>query len=76
MSSSQSTVGIVRPIIEWAYGGGSFPQALATNLAEKIDAQNWDSRGREYMIMRTCWDWMPGGTTAERVAKKIEEALP
>jgi hypothetical protein len=25
--------------------------------------------------MRVCWDWFSGGTTAESVARRIEEVL-
>jgi hypothetical protein len=44
-------------------------------LAEKIDRCDWDSRGREHMIMVTCWNWFSGGDTAAAVAAKIEAAL-
>ena len=69
------TFEIVTPILVRTYGRGGMVQGLAKHLAAKIDAQEWDSRGREYMIMRTCWDWMTGGSTADDVAKRIEAAL-
>lgn len=73
---SQRTRQIVGPIIVRTYGSGSMVDALTNHLVEKIDAGDFDSRGREYMIMRVCWDWFSGGGTAENVARKIEEALP
>lgn len=76
-----STEDTIRPILTKTYGDGSMPRALATHLAEKIDA--WPDSGqptygaetREDMIRLTCWDWFSGGGTAEGVARQIEAAL-
>jgi hypothetical protein len=74
-----STLAIVKPILVKTYGAGSMTLALADHLAESIDnyIPRWKSQGsnRESMIRETCWNWMTGGTTAERVARDIEAAL-
>lgn len=76
MGSDQSgSVRIVAPILTATYGKGATADALAGYLAEKIDRCDWDSRGREHMILATCWGWFSGGTTAASVAAKIEAAL-
>jgi hypothetical protein len=76
-----NTQAIITPILERTYGKGNMVDALAALLAARID--NWPnapeyekSRGREYIVMSICWDWMTGGDTAEYVAKKIEAVLP
>ncbi len=71
------TLSIVQPIVVSTYGKGSMVTSLAARLAEKIDAfeQHTDRDTRERMIWETCWNWMPGGTTAQSVATKIEAAL-
>lgn len=74
--TSQTTRQIITPILKLAYGEGGMVDSLATHLAWKIDAGDFDSRGREHMVMRVCWDWMTGGSTAEAVARKIEGTLP
>lgn len=65
----------IAPILTATYGKGSMVDALADQLAEKIDSRGWDLRGREYMIMVTCWNWFAGGDTAAAVADKIEAAI-
>jgi tripartite-type tricarboxylate transporter receptor subunit TctC len=66
----------IAPTLIATYGKGSMVDALARHLAEKIDRCDWDSRGREHMVMATCWDWFPGGGTAAAVAAKIEATAP
>jgi hypothetical protein len=65
------------PDIATTYGDNGVSRALAAYLAEKITNGEFekDSRGREYRIMVTCWNWFSGGTTAESVAKKIEQEM-
>lgn len=70
-----STLATVLPIITKTYGKGSMANALAAHLAEKIDRNDFDSRGREHGVMLTCWAWFSGGSTAESAARRIEEAL-
>ena len=65
----------ILPILSKTYGAGSYTEALAAALADRISHECWDSRGREYMVMLACWDWFSGGTTAEATARKIEEAI-
>lgn len=65
----------IAPIIKQAYGDSPMARALILHLTNRIYHDDWDSRGREYGIMLTCWDWYAGGGTAEGVAKKIEAAL-
>lgn len=66
----------IEPILRETYGKGAMCSALVDNLAAKIDAKDWDDRGREYMVHMMCWDWFSGGTTAENTARKIEAVLP
>lgn len=78
-----STLDTILPILTDTYGEGGMVRALAEHLSVKID--RWDSpnpvqptygaRDREDMVRQTCWDWFSGGTTAEGVARRIEEAL-
>lgn len=74
-----NTADTIRPIITATYGTGDYAQALVNLLADRID--DWPNvkphggRGRKYMITNTIWDWMPGGSTAEAVAAKVENAL-
>lgn len=77
MNSSPSAAieGKVAPIIRETYGDTSMSRALTTCLVGKIDRGDFDSRGREHNVMLECWMWFSGGTTAERVAQRIEEAL-
>ena len=80
IQTTQSTREIVTSIIRETYGRSDMADALARHLAEKIDSFVGEDNGRpvrsrEDMIWRTCWDWFSGGTTAENVARKIEEAL-
>jgi hypothetical protein len=63
----------IKPIIVNTYGKIPMAEALAETLGERID--NYDGADRESMILRTCWDWFPGGTTAESTAYRIEQAL-
>lgn len=65
----------IAPIICATYGDTDYARSLAENLAARIDARKWDSRGREYMVMLACWDWFSGGTTADNVARRIEAVL-
>lgn len=71
---------VVEPVIRKTYGKGGMAEALAKHLAEKIDAwpggqPRYGAESREDMIRLTCWDWFSGGTTAEGVARQIEERL-
>jgi hypothetical protein len=75
LQDQSGTVGIVAPILTATYGASSYVDAFARFLAEKIDGRDWDSRGREHMIMSLCWDWFSGGTLAARAAAKIDAAL-
>jgi hypothetical protein len=70
-----STADLIAPIIHETYGHGPMPDAFVKHLAWKIEADDFDSRGREYGIMIACWDWFSGGTTADATAQKIEAAL-
>lgn len=71
-----STLETIKPIIYGAYGQSPMAEALAENLAHKIDSGQTGRDGtREDLIWRVCWDWMSGGDTAQSVAKRIEEAL-
>jgi hypothetical protein len=68
----------IAPILVQTYGDNATTYALALHLAEKIDSyagEDDDRGGRERMICGVCWDWMTGGSTAEAVAREIEEAL-
>lgn len=70
-----STLDVIHPILAETYGETETVYSMASWLAKRIDRQDWDSRGREYMIMLACWDWFAGGTTADGTAKRIERAL-
>jgi hypothetical protein len=73
-----STLDIIEPIIVKTYGKGAVSVALAEHLANKIDtfqSRQFGPETREDMIRETCWNWMTGGSTAERAAGKIEIAL-
>lgn len=70
-----TTLDLIWPTISNTYGASSSSRAMAAELVRRIDAEDWDSRGREYMVMRICWDWMTGGGTAESAARQIERAL-
>lgn len=67
----------ILPILRKTYGTGGMVDALADHLAMRIASGEpyVYGRGREYMIMRTCWDWFSGGTAANQVAGAIEDAL-
>lgn len=69
------TMELILPILERTYGKSTWTDGLAEALVKRIDADEWDTRGREYSIMLVCWDWMTGGTTAASVAAEIEEVL-
>lgn len=78
MRTATPTEDVIRPIILQTYGDNGVTRAMVVHLAERIDNYDghYDERGgREHMVMRVCWDWMTGGTTAESVARKIEDAL-
>lgn len=70
-----TTRDLIWPILRDTYGDTATTHAMADELVRRIDADNWDSRGREYGIMLVCWDWMTGGTTAASTARKIVLAL-
>lgn len=78
MTDTQKTIA---PIVYETYGNSQMAKALIVDLAKKIDgyqpqADDGDyGRSREYVIHMTCWNFFSGGTTAESVARKIEEAL-
>lgn len=65
----------IAPIINATYGTSPMTRDLIFYLVNLVYRDEWDSRGREYGIMRICWDWFSGGTTAASTARKIEEAL-
>jgi hypothetical protein len=71
------TTKTILPAITSTYGEGSKPEALATYLAERID--NWTphypDETRHDMIMRICWNWYSGGSTAKIAADRVEAAL-
>lgn len=82
MSRQQEIFSTIRPILGETYGDGSMVDALAIDLSERIERWNdhpsqpsYEDRTREDMIFQTCWNWFSGGSTAESVAKQIEEAL-
>lgn len=79
MSSSElprhTTRDVIAPILHDTYGEHAMVRALADSLAKRLDAGDWDSRGREHMVVQTCWMWFSGGSTAESVGRRIEEAL-
>lgn len=72
-----TTFKAISPIIEGIYGKGGMPLSLAEHLAPKIDqwTPRYPNETREAMIRETCWNWFSGGSAAEMVARKIEEAL-
>lgn len=65
----------ILPTLEQTYGESIWTNSLAEELAKRIDADDWDSRGREHGITMICWNWMTGGTTAASVAADIEAVL-
>lgn len=75
--SSSGTREIIAPILREAYGTGHMVESLADYLARRIDAypKTMQHRSREDVVMKTCWDWFPGGDTAASVGAKIETAL-
>ena len=76
---SGSTDAIIGPILVATYGDNGMTRALIVHLADLIDRGGRPygaTREREYTVMRTCWDWFPGGGTAEGVARRIEGVLP
>jgi hypothetical protein len=76
MSATQSREihKIVLPIILKTYGRTNMAKELANHLSEKI-ADNIPSQRLHGIILRACWDWMPGGSTANVAANKIIAAL-
>lgn len=71
-----STQERIEPIIRRTYGGNAMAERLAHYLVELIEAWEPDElETREDMIRDTCWNWFAGGSTAELVARQIEEAL-
>ena len=81
MTETQTTRDVITPILYRTYGKGKMVDSLADHLAAEIDAWAPDPRlrgtnlDRETMIMRVCWDWMTGGSTAESVAREIDRAV-
>lgn len=71
----ESTRRLITPILKLTYGEGSMVDGLADHLVRRIDARDYDERGREHMILQECWMWFPGGDTAASVARKVEAAL-
>jgi hypothetical protein len=65
----------IAPAVFATYGENSMSRGLVNELADKIDRDDWDSRGREHGIMLVCWMRFPGGGTAARVAADIEAVL-
>ena len=67
----------IESTITKTYGDNGMSRALVAHLAEKI--ASFEPRHkrdtRQDMVMRTCWDWFSGGSTAASVADKIETAL-
>lgn len=66
---------IIDPIIYETYGKGTMITSLVNILAKGIISGDYHYRTREDFILHTCWNFMTGGTTAEYVAKQIEQAL-
>lgn len=73
--TGEAAFAIIEPIIRQTYGTSPMALALAGHLAEGVEANDFDSRGREYWLMVRCWDWFSGGTTADHVAQRIEAKL-
>jgi hypothetical protein len=69
------TYDTILPVVQRIYGAGDWTEALTRELARRLDLMDWDSRGREYMVMMICWDWMTGGSTADYASKEILTAL-
>lgn len=67
------TIDIIQPIVTETYGVGVFVETFVGHLAKEI--AQYDGDDRERMVMMNCWNWFPGGTTAENTAAKIERAL-
>jgi hypothetical protein len=65
----------IYPILLNAYENHTLCHLMTVRLVEMIEADNWDSRGREKEIMVYVWMNTSGGGTAQRVAEKIEAAL-
>jgi hypothetical protein len=72
MSPTEEAIG---PILTTTYGKTGMVDALARHLAHRVDSEDWDSRGREHMVMAECWNWFAGGDTAASVARKVEAVL-
>lgn len=75
MSMTTNADAAITAIIEDTYGKAAMPKALAADLIKKLPTWDESDRDREYEIMLTCWNWFSGGSTAESVARRIEEAL-
>lgn len=69
---------IITPYIEEAYGRSEFSERLINLLVNKIDnfKSRYNGHTRQKMILDTCWLFYAGGTTADSVARKINDALP
>ena len=65
----------IQDILTETYGDNGWTRACIAYLAERIEADQWDPRGREHAVMCILWDCFPGGTTAAKTAQRIEDAL-
>lgn len=65
----------IAPVLKYVYGDSASTDGLVEHLVRKLALGEFDDRGRQHEMMLRCWDWFPGGDTAEAVAAKIEEAL-
>jgi hypothetical protein len=64
---------LIAPYIENTYGKSHMAAALADELAFRLE--DYHKPDRTDFIMRICWNWFPGGTTAANVAERIDAAL-
>ena len=63
----------IAPIITSTYGQGSMAHDLIDHLTEKI--ADYEGPNLSQMILNTCWNWFPGGSTAAAVTARIEDVL-
>lgn len=64
----------IEPILLRTYGRSPFAHALIEHVVTVIDRGRFD-HGREHAVQSACWVWFPGGDTAAKAAREIEEAL-
>ena len=74
MSNQKEIQQVVTKVIHEVYGRNAMSTVLIENLTEKI-VEVAPSRRLNGIILRMCWDTMPGGGTAVRAADKIEAEL-